>query len=203
VNERIAVFGGSFDPPHNGHIHLLVALVERHALDKVLIIPCGQNPLKETMANPEDRFQMAKLAFASFSFCEVLPIETEKTGPSFTVDTLEWLLNHREDFRNAQRFLLFGEDSISTFPRWKNLRHIFEIATPLFASRSSQVNIDGFSEEIRKCISLGITKTAIVDISSTDVRERLKDGENVAHLLPIPVFDYVQKHRLYVKRELS
>jgi nicotinate-nucleotide adenylyltransferase len=71
--DRIGIFGGSFDPPHHGHIHLVVSLMEAHDLDQVLIIPARANPLKETVASAEQRLQMARLAFDGIPRCTVLP----------------------------------------------------------------------------------------------------------------------------------
>lgn len=197
MNKRIAVFGGSFDPPHNGHLHLVVSLIEKHHIDEVYVIPCGQSPLKKEVASAADRMEMTKRAFKDLPSCRVLSIEVDRHTVSYTIDTLEWLLRHQPEFRQAERFLFFGADVVPSFFLWKDLSRVFDIASPLIASRDRQEK--DIPEDIRQTLSQGWTQTGLLDISSTCIRERVRSGLYVAHLLPSSVFEYVREHRLYMK----
>jgi nicotinate-nucleotide adenylyltransferase len=186
TRDRIGIFGGSFDPPHYGHIHLVLSCIEYKKLTKVFIVPTKKQPLKEESSTPLDRFQMAKRAFEIFSVCEILDIELTRPGPSYTIDTLEWLLANNQSFREGERFLLCGADVVSDFPKWKDPEKVFSIVQPLVAAR------DGFF-----CERGEVATTSRLDISSTKIRERVLHGLYVGHLIPETVCEYIKEKGLY------
>ena len=178
---RIGLFGGTFDPPHNGHIHLILSLLEAHHLDRVLIVPAQSNPLKPPQVSSEHRLQMAHLAFDPVPNCTVLDIDMRRSGPSYTIDTIEWLIEHDKAFAAAEKFLLLGADAASTLPKWQQVDRILGLVCPLVAARS------GFEgTELR------------MDISSTDLRSRICRGMYVDHLVPERVMEYIRKFKLYI-----
>lgn len=193
MKKRIAVFGGTFDPPHIGHIHAVISLCERHAIDEVWVIPAWQNPLKEEHHTSEDRYMMCRLAFEAVPRCLLLDIEIARPQPSFTIDTIDRLLAERADFRDADRFLFLGADAASQFFAWKEPDRLLTLVTPLIAARGTFCP----PTVLRK----GWTDIGLFDISSTQIRDRLRKGLFVAHLLPHAVMEYIHVHHLYGAHE--
>ena len=205
---RIGLFGGTFDPPHNGHIHLILSLIEAHHLDRVLIVPAQSNPLKPPQAPPEHRLQMARLAFGSVPGCTILDIEMCRPGPSYTIDTIVWLIDHNKEFAAAEKFLLLGADAASTLPKWHQVDRILALVRPLVATRPG---FEGPSMAIEGCLwpnamprrKDGPNKNRnscnqALDISSTDLRSRIHRGLYVGHLVPERVVEYIRKFKLYI-----
>ena len=181
---RIGLFGGTFDPPHNGHIHLILSLLEAHHLDRVLIVPAQSNPLKPPQVSSEHRLQMAHLAFDPVPNCTVLDIDMRRSGPSYTIDTIRWLMEHDKEFARAERFLLLGADAAATLSQWRQQKEVRALVRPLVAPRR------GYE---RPKESMGM-----VDISSTDLRSRIRQGLYVDHLVPERVMKYIRKVKLYL-----
>jgi nicotinate-nucleotide adenylyltransferase len=193
--ERIAFFGGTFDPPHNGHLHLVVSLKEFHHLDRVYILPAHQNPLKPCFTEPRHRLEMTRLAFSPLPYCEVLDIEIMKPPPSFAIDTIQSLIERDERIRKAERFFLLGSDAVLSIPEWKEADLLFSLTPPLIAARgSSQFSLPPHLDAF---VQKGMTPTGQLDISSTDIRDRLKRSLFVGHLVPESVLQYIFSHKLY------
>ena len=190
TKRRIGFFGGTFDPPHHGHIHLVVSLQERYQLDEVWIVPAFQNPLKPSHCSPFHRFRMAELAFTRIPGCVVLDVESFREGASYTIDTVRSLIETYPIFGNASRFLLLGADIINTLHECKEVDELFRLVQPLVAARGACVVEDPLIRE-------GWADTGLLDISSTDVRERLARGQYVEHLVPPRVVRYIRENRLY------
>jgi len=176
--KRIGIYGGSFDPPHHGHIHCAVALKERESLDEVWVIPCHKHPTKSENAPMKDRVMMTQLAFENIPGCVVLDVED--SSPSFTVETLEKLMQQNEEFREAERFLLLGSDLAEEIFSWKKYEVIEQLVRPLVLSRSERDD----------CM-----------LSSTLVRSWISRNVYVEHLLPRKVLEYIRTHALYRKRK--
>lgn len=176
---NVGLFGGSFDPIHFGHLNLAIEMLEKRGLDKILFCPAAQNPFKKTSdTQARDRLAMVELAIAEIPAFEVITLEIEREGPSFTVDTLEILAR---EYSNL--FLILGEDSFSQFDQWKKSDRILELATLLVAPRESD---GGRNSDLR-----------VMQISSTDIRRRISDRLYCGHLAPKIVLDYIQDHQLY------
>ena len=180
---RIGLFGGTFDPPHNGHINLILSLFEAHHLDRVLVVPAQSNPLKPSVASSQDRLAMAHLAFDAVPGCTVLDVEVLRPGPSYAIDTVRWLLDHDTDFAKAERYLLLGADAAASLPQWRQGDQLLTLVHPLIAARSG---FEGPQEPM-----------ALLDISSTDLRSRIRQRLYVDHLVPERVMAYVRKVQLY------
>ena len=195
---RIGLFGGTFDPPHNGHINLILSLQEAHHLDAVLVIPARTNPLKPPVVPFEHRLVMAHLAFDTVPGCTVLDVEARKNGPSYTIDTIEWLMEHHKAFATAERFLLLGADAAASLPKWRHLDRILTFVRPLIAARSLPPKdpIHPMCELFPEAKARW-TETALLDISSTDIRVRIHQGLYVDHLVPGGVMRYIRESELY------
>jgi nicotinate-nucleotide adenylyltransferase len=197
---KIGIYGGTFNPPHLGHVNGALTAAKKCKLDKLLIIPTSVPPHKEAaklMASPDDRLRMCSLAMEDIPCAEVSDIEIKRGGKSFTVDTVSEILQLYPD---SELYLFMGTDMATTFEKWRSYREIMEKCTLCAFSRH-----DGDRKEIEKSFSsyeekygakTKILDTDIVDISSTSLRELFskRDGNKY---LPENVYSYIIEKRLY------
>ena len=195
---RIGVFGGTFDPIHMGH--LIVAEDARAALglDKVLFIPAGQPWFKSyrQITEAHHRLAMVRLAVEGNPSFDVTDIEIRRTGPSYTVDTLAEL---REQYPDAEFIVILGVDALREIDRWHQPRKLFELASVVGMARpGTAINlsvlhaaIPGSSSRIR------LLDSALIDISGTEVRQRVAEGRSVRYRVPVAVERYIRENGLY------
>lgn len=189
---RLGVFGGSFNPPHLGH--LLVAEQAREALtlDRILWMPASTSPLKSAPnASPQDRLRMVEIAVAGNPSFQVSKVELERGGLSYTVDTLQ----HLRDTQSSELVLIIGADSLMSFGKWREPERILSMATVVVYPRPGYP-IDALSPELKRVVTL--LETPLVDISSTSIRERCRDGRSVRYMVQPGVLDYITGNKLYV-----
>lgn len=187
LKKKVGFFGGSFDPIHLGHLSLAIELSERHQLDEVYFCPTSQSPFKKAkppIASKEQRRAMVTAAIAPLPQFTLLDSELQKSEPSYTIDTIRELL--KTDHEKKNYFLLLGEDAYEHFQEWKEVKELVKLVTPLIGSRQS--------------IKKGLTRIPIMEISSTEIRDRLQKRLYCGHLLPAKVWDYIQQHQLYQKK---
>ena len=191
------MFGGTFDPPHVGHLALAEWARERLVLDRVLFVPAGRPPHKRgpRLSSPEHRLAMTRLAVRGNAAFEVSTVELEEAGPSYTVETLERLGERR---KRAAWFLLVGSDSLEEFPTWRDPQGILERATLAVARRPparlmpvTPMLPAGFTGRL---LALG---NPLFEVSSTLVRRRARAGRSIRYLVPESVVAYIARHRLY------
>jgi nicotinate-nucleotide adenylyltransferase len=186
---RIAVFGGSFDPVHLGH---LIVAAEAHralGLDRVRLIPAGRHPFKdaERPAPAADRLAMLRLAVADDGRFVVDDRELRRPGPSYTVDTLRELRSeHPEDALS----LLVGADAAHDLAAWREASAIPELAEVVVLTRPGVV-------PPRHAIVGRVLEVPAIDISASLVRDRCRRGESVRYLVPEAVARYIAERRLY------
>lgn len=190
---RIGVFGGTFDPPHIGH--LLVANDAREALelDRLIFVPTGAQPFKvdtPPVASGQDRLEMVRLAVADDANYVVDEAEINRKGLSFTVDTLEHLA---KKYPGAELFLLLGEDVLAGFEQWRNPGRIRELATLAAVRRA------GAAGSTADPIASGVltVSTRRVDVSSTEIRERRRAGKSIKGFVPESVERFIDVRGLY------
>lgn len=193
---RLGVFGGTFDPPHVGHLLAAVDAVEALTLDRLLFVPAAQQPLKVgcESAAPEHRLAMARLLAGDDPRFGVDPIEIDRAGLSYTVDTLGELARR---LPGAELFFLVGADALATFPRWREPRRLLELARLVVLRRASDdVELPTVMREApgREPIVLASRR---VDVSSTEVRARVRAGLSIRGFVPDAVAAYVAEARLY------
>ncbi len=174
----LGVFGGSFDPPHAGHVLFVAYALAVAPIERVLIVPTFQHPFGKNMAPYDDRVAMCERAFAAFRPVEISRIEEELGGGSFTIRTVEALAARLPG--TALR-LLIGADVMPETPRWREFDRIAAIAPPFVVGRGAD-EIEGL---------------ALPAVSSTDVRARYRAGESVGRAVPREVDAYVRAHGLY------
>ncbi len=191
---KLGVFGGSFDPVHFGHLHIAITLFEKHQLDRVLFVPAKANPLKSSPpVSDAFRLQFLESALEGLPQFEIDTREIGRGGPSYTIDTL------RELQGNGELYLLLGEDALTHFDQWKEPGEILKIAKPLVCARNS-TQFPGFPhlpKEWESAFKEGWTIAPLMQISATDIRNRLKMNRFCGHLLPAKVLDLIKENRLY------
>ena len=187
---RVGILGGTFDPPHNGHIALARAALVELKLDKVIFVPSLIPPhkIKKSIASSEDRMNMLRLAIEGIATFEVSDIELRREGPSFTVDTLTQLRNINPD---TEIFLLIGCDNVSEISTWREPDRIAELATIAAANRPGFEPNGQFKDKV---LFFDMRPT---DISSTAIRDRRKAGESISEMVPAKVQDYIERQGLY------
>lgn len=195
---RLGILGGTFDPIHFGHLFIAEEARVRFALEKVLFIPNGEPPHKQYhgQASPMHRHAMTLLATADNRHFATLDLETERPGPSYTVETLTLL---RERDRHVELFYITGVDAISELLTWKDHAEVIRLATFIAATRPGfdmqELNLRLPPAYLQHILTL---ETTALNISSTAIRQRLRDGLPVRYLTPDRVVEYLQKHRLYI-----
>ena len=194
---KTGIFGGAFNPPHNGHINLAKEAIEQLKLRKLLVIPTFESPHKATKLAPfEERAEMCRRAFSGISDkCEVeiCEIERELGGVSYTINTLRALKKRYED---ARFFLLIGGDMLFSFTKWFKYESILKECEVCAAARGG----DSFSEMLEYATEIGHIKvlpTNVVDISSTEIREKIQKGEDASEWITEDVRGYIEEKGLY------
>jgi nicotinate-nucleotide adenylyltransferase len=195
---KIGVLGGTFDPPHKGHLALAQAAADQLGLDEVIFMPAFQNPLKgrKVATKPQDRFAMveAMVRGAEDARLALSDLEITRGGPSYTVDTMTEL----QMARPADYWFLLGADSLKGLPTWKQPQRLIRLCRIGAVLRHPVKAFDvlpKLPEEFRPAIDL--IEMPSVDISSTDLRDRLARGQNVSPWIPVQVLKYISTHRLY------
>ena len=203
---RIGILGGSFDPPHVGHLLVAQDALEELALDRLLIVPAAQQPLKggdQTLA--VHRLAMVQDCFGGIARIEVDPIEIDRGGLSFMVDTVETL---RRRWPSATLHLLVGDDVVSTLPRWRDVTRLLSMVQLVVLHRA-----DRGHDVAALVVPLGSAEvttarrmaTRRVDLSSTEIRARVRDGRSIRGFVTDTVATYIATTGLYLEnsRELS
>jgi nicotinate-nucleotide adenylyltransferase len=188
---RIGLLGGSFDPPHNGHLLAASDVYDALELDRVVFIPAAVQPLKvgQAGATADQRLLMVRALVGHDARFEVSAVEIERGGLSYTVDTLATLA---AAWPGAELFWLVGADVPPTFPNWRAPERIVELATIVVMERT------GESPDLSRMPGRPIAlRTRRVDISSTEIRQRVKAGKSILGFVPDAVAEYIASERLY------
>ncbi len=191
----LGVFGGSFNPPHVGHLAVAEAAREQAGLDRVLWVPAATSPFKqgEPMPAAEHRLAMTRLATAGNAAFEVSEVEVRRGGVSYTVDTLRALAAERPD---TQWRLVIGGDSLADFVRWHEPEAVAALAPPVVYRRpGDRVDLDALPRWLSDAVTL--IEAPALDVSSTAVRALLRAGRSARYLVPDAVLRYASEHGLY------
>jgi nicotinate-nucleotide adenylyltransferase len=197
--QRLGVLGGSFDPPHLGHLHAARRAREAFALEHVLFVPAARPPHKpgRILAGGAERLEMLALLLRDEPGVSVWEAELQRGGASYTLDTLRLL--RRCVPEPARLFLILGEDNLGGFPRWKGVEEIVRLAQPIVVRRShaDAVDVELLSRFARARIALGLLSCPVLDASSTELRAELARGRQPAALLPPSLAEYLRERDLY------
>lgn len=197
---RLGVLGGTFDPPHVGHLILAEEARTRLDLRKVLFVPAGDPWRKaaQEVTAAEHRLAMVRLMLGSDPHFEVSTLEMERAGPSYTVDTLEAL--HQQHGPGLELYFIVGEDALHDLPHWKEPARILSLARLAVARRPAG---EGWFDADLEAIVPGLSERVVplpmptVEISSTHLRERARAGLSLRYLVPLGVEEYIRRHGLY------
>lgn len=205
----IILVGGSFNPIHNGHLIVARAVAEQLDAERVVFIPSGNPPHKtgDDLADAVDRLAMVRLAIAGEPGLEVSDIEIRRSGPSFTILTIE---DYRKTLQPGQiLYWLIGSDTLTELHTWHratDLVNMCRIATavrPGFESPDLTVLEQTLSPEQVRQLQADILATPRIDISATAIRQRIAAGQSIRYLVPDPVREYIESHGLYAQGDIA
>ena len=198
--EKIAIYGGSFDPPHKGHKLLARNLAQICGAHKVIIIPTALSPFKENSgAKADDRFAMCRLAFSEPLF-EISDIEINRGGKSYTIDTLNEI---KKLYPDSELYLFMGDDMFLSFNKWYKYQDILRLCVPVAACRTENLEkleeMNSFAKDMLGLSEDGviICESVPIETSSTRIRESLKAGTECEYL-DEDVYQYIKTRGLYV-----
>ncbi|MFC2099409.1 nicotinate-nucleotide adenylyltransferase [Candidatus Bipolaricaulota bacterium] len=197
---RVGVFGGTFNPLHNAHIHVALAAMSQCELSEILFVPNGIPPHKQELdgASKEDRFRMVELAIASHANVRASRIEIDREGPSYTIDTLQAL---KDDYAQGICFIV-GADRLLELDTWKEPDALLESVPFVIAPRSG-VSLESFDTPPFDIATIYPLDMKEVDLSSSWLREKIHRGEAIDEWVPSAVAAYVEERGLYRDKQLA
>ena len=192
---KIGIFGGTFDPPHNGHLIAAQDACEALRLDRLLFIPAGNPSHKrdQTISPAAIRLEMLQAAVAGDARFEVSDIELRRAGFSYTADTLRQL---KDVYGGAEFYLLLGADQVRDLPTWYEPEEVARLARIVLISR---LGVDAVPQ-VESMISTTVRITRI-DVSASDIRQRVAEGRSIRYLVPAAVETIIRERGLYGGRE--
>lgn len=196
---KIGIMGGTFNPIHNGHVALADAAYKTFSLDKVLFMPSGNSYMKQHVLDNSKRVSMVSKAIESISYFELSAIEVERFGNTYTSETLQQLTQQNPD---VQYYFIMGADSLFHIEKWKDPEIIFQLSTLICMVRDdyNMADIKKKGAELAQrgadILYLNMPK---IDISSTDIRNRVKLHQSISELVPEKVEKYILQEHLYEK----
>jgi nicotinate-nucleotide adenylyltransferase len=199
ISERVLIFGGTFDPIHNGHLIACRTIAEELGIDRVILIPSGKHPYKHDITPAADRLEMVKQAVEDEYLFEVCDCEFNREGFSYSSDTAVWIKQELHK-KMEEVYWVIGEDNIKEIPKWyKAADFVKEVRFAVAKRKTSNSLFDGTDEEkeIMDNMHIEYVDTPIIEISSSMVRERVKRGLSVKYLVPDKIIEYVDYEELY------
>lgn len=198
---KIGIMGGTFDPIHIGHLVTAEAVRVEYGLEKVLFIPAGNPPHKQnlTVTQAFHRYMMTVMATYSNPYFSVLPIEVERQGPSYTIDTIKELIALYGE--QTELYVITGADAIQDLPTWDRINELIELCHFVGATRPGCIS--SLDDLIKRFGAIGRKRihrlaTPELEISSTDIRERVRKGRSIKYIVPESVESYILKEGLYI-----
>ena len=189
---RICIFGGTFDPPHIGHLLVAQTVCEEENFDKILFMPANKPPHKKNITGVEDRLAMLSLAIEGNPNFEISDMEIKRGGVSYTVDTLKDMkLNIKQ---GDDLFYLIGSDSLLELSQWKEPEEILNNCNVVVAIRPGFRPSDIPSWILHKIQFANIPR---FEISSSNIRARWRENKTIRYLVTLPVWEYINKNKLY------
>lgn len=197
---KIGIMGGTFDPIHLGHLIMAEYARETLDLDKIIFVPTGIHPLKvnKAISSPHTRIEMISLAIESNPKFEISTIEIDKEGISYTIETLRLL---KQKYKNSGLYFILGTDLLFEIERWKDFKEFSKICKLALFHRAGDTD-DRVEEKIRQLrMQYGLEFEKIespkIEISSTEIRNRVLDNRSIKYMLPQNVEEYIASNNLY------
>lgn len=192
---KICLYGGTFDPPHNGHLAVADQCRQILNIDRILFIPAFMAPHKTNIkiSSAADRLTMLRLAIQPYPHFEISELELQRKGISYSIDTI---LQIKRDLNltRDELFFLIGADGLKELHTWRDPDRILAESRVVVAGRPNY-SLDDVPADYRGRVE--ILSNPLMDISSTDIRQKIQNHESVYHLLPKSVADYIERHKLY------
>lgn len=183
AKEKIGVLGGTFDPIHRGHIQMALGAIKHAGLDRVLVIPSGDPPYKACCADKESRWQMTVVACSDFDKLVPCRVELDREGPSYTVDTLQWI---KKENPKAEIYFIIGADQMMILDRWQHATEIFDLCSFLVCPRVTGVSPADFKKQLDSLAKAGVhcemVSMKTVTVSSGEIREAISLGKPTPNL---------------------
>lgn len=197
--KKYGIFGGSFNPIHYGHLMICEYIKEEMGLDKVIFIPTGNPPHKELELSAEDRYEMVRLAISPNPDFEISDIETTRVKKSYTVDTIREL---KKIYKEEKLYFLIGLDSLFQLKTWMKIGDLSQEIEFVVALRPGYLDKEEINKEIDFLrenfgTKINLIKTPLYEISSTDLRDRIREGKSLRYLIPKKVLDYIEESGFY------
>ena len=185
MTSRIGLLGGTFDPIHNGHIAIAKTAIQQLKLDKLFLIPAGNPWQKSEFTDSKHRLEMVKKAGQDLEKVEVLDIEVKKSGPTYTFETLQEL---HTNYPESEFVLILGSDAVAGINTWKEPNLVKTLARIYVVQRAGDFTQDWHFDHIQM---------PPIEISSTSIREKVKNNESISELVPKSVNEYISTNGLY------
>lgn len=197
--KKYGIFGGSFNPIHYGHLMICEYIKEEMGLDKVIFIPTGNPPHKDLELSAEDRYEMVRLAISPNPDFEISDIETTRVKKSYTVDTIREL---KKIYKEEKLYFLIGLDSLFQLKTWMKIGDLSQEIEFVVALRPGYLDKEEVNKEIDFLrenfgTKINLIKTPLYEISSTDLRDRIREGKSLRYLIPKKVLDYIEESGFY------
>ena len=199
--KRIGIMGGTFNPIHNGHLLLAQKALEQVVLDKVLFMPSGHSYMKKNVLETQKRVDMVALAIKNYPSFELSLIEAQKAGNTYTYETLLSLTASNPD---TQYYFIIGADSLFQIEQWRHPEQIFQMAILVCAVREDY-DFDAIRQKGYALAAFGANIIYLnmppINISSTDIRTKVKDNIPIVDLVPPEVAHYIEQEHLYYEED--
>lgn len=201
---KIGILGGTFDPVHLGHLIIAEETLSALGLNRVIFVPAGDPWMKAgtPISSGPNRLAMVHAAVTGNPAFHVSPIELDRSGPSYTVETLEEL---QADYGSqTEYFFIIGADALKDFGQWRNPERVLELCTLAVVGRPAQGTFD---LSLLESTLPGIRKRVVdvdgvdINVSATDIRGRVAEGRSIRYLVPSVVESYIREHGLYKEKQ--
>lgn len=198
---NIALFGGTFSPPHNGHVSAVKSLIREFSPELCLVVPAYSTPPKarEDGIDPSFRLQMAKIAFSDIPNVIVSDIEMRRGGTSYTYDTISEIKKVYNDCEKIT--LLCGEDMLRSLPRWHHGTDILKTTTVIYSPRrdGDVASLTSLAAEYADLYGADcrMLKMEVIDISSSEIRAAVRRGDDISSFVPPLICKFIEKEKLY------
>lgn len=193
---KTGIMGGTFNPVHNAHLLIAEIAREEYGLDRIIFITGGNPPHKASNVSAEHRFEMTHLAIEDNEYFEDDDFEIKRSEKSYTLHTLRYL---KDKYPEDELFFIIGEDSLFDLPKWYKPKEILELCSLLVFARRSHETLLGTLNKMREKYKGNIypISAPIMQMSSTDIRNRIRDTKTVRYMIPDRVLTYIKENHLY------
>ena len=191
--KKVCLFGGTFDPPHIGHLLVAQTIFEAENFDKIVFIPTFKTPQKSNITDINDRLAMLRMGVTSNPNFEISDLEIQRGGTSYTIDTVRDYKSD-QDYDSRELYYLIGSDSLQTFHTWKEPREVLDECQVIVALRPGFRPSDISNWILRKVRFASIPR---FEISSSTIRSRWQENKTIRYMVTQPVWEYINDHGIY------